>query len=368
MRLLPFIGHTNARATIAVFAALLGAFIFTGFISSAYKADRVAIGRSHYDLAQSLVASGQPEDAIEQYRKALIFSPDDTDYRLALATALMKAGRTDEAQTHLEQLIQQNPTSGVLNMMLARVSAKQHKIQQAVDYYQRAVYEYWPPSQLSERRQARWELVALLNSEDKRNEAVAELIQLYAAAPPDPQLRLRVGFDLLNDGATSEAARVFTQVTKQAPQLAAGHKGLAKAEFNSDNYVSARHEVQKAIHLDPNDQESSKLLELINSVIDLDPDVPHISATERLRRSKALLSRAIGNLQTCLGQQPNGNPLQLKLQTAANLFEAKNPNGNLTFDLQDMTQQLWSERAQFCGQNNTPDRVLEAVLTHISNE
>lgn len=243
MKFFPFIGPTNAAATAAVSAILLAAFIFTGFISSAYKKDRVAIGQSHYEAAQSLVKNGDPDEAIEQYRKALIFSPDQTDYRLALATALIKAGRVDEAQTHLEQLLEQNPTNGLLNLMLARVALQEHRTQSALDYYQRAVYEYWPPSQIAQRRQARWELIGLLGAMGKRSELVAELMQLYANSPLDQQQRAKIGFELLQNRAASEAVHLFAQLTQQAPQFVIR---LAEAYFSSGNYVAARHESQGA--------------------------------------------------------------------------------------------------------------------------
>src|SRR6185437_2305061 len=108
----------------------------------------------------------------------------------------------DEAQSHLEQLLQENPTSGQINLLLGRLAVQQHKLKQAVEYYQRGVYEYWPESELQQRRQARWELANLLNRTGDRNGFLGELMQLYTNLPPgEIQEKLKVGFLLLSNGA-----------------------------------------------------------------------------------------------------------------------------------------------------------------------
>ncbi|MDQ2843253.1 MAG: tetratricopeptide repeat protein, partial [Acidobacteriota bacterium] len=176
-------GQNTFQATLTVSVTLVLAFVATGFASSAYHRERTTLAATHFERGQALENHEELEPALEEYRKALLFSPDKTEYRLSLATALLEAGRLDEAQSHLEQLAQEDPTSGQINLLLGRLAVQKHKLKQAVDYYQRGVYEYWPESEFPERRQARWELASLLSKTGDRSGFIAELMQLYANLP-----------------------------------------------------------------------------------------------------------------------------------------------------------------------------------------
>ncbi|MBV9295005.1 MAG: tetratricopeptide repeat protein [Acidobacteriaceae bacterium] len=357
--------QTSLRAAVFVLLLLGVSFLITGFVTSAYKRERQFLGQTHYDQGQSLTKAGELADAVGEYRRALIFNSDSAEYRLSLATALLNTGRLDEAQAHLDQLLQEDPTNGVINLMLARLAMKRHHLQQATGYYQRAVYEYWPASSIGTRRQARWELVGLLEKTGRRNEVVGELMQLYASAPPDPSERAKIGFLLLQYGATSEASQAFRDIVREAPQDGSAHRGLGDVYLSAGSFVSARHEFQRALRLDPNDGQSSDALALTNTIIDLDPALPGITSAERLRRSQNLLGRVVNQLQQC----PEAGALQDRLDAARKMLEGKNSgDADVALALQNEGQQLWKDRAQFCGTTNISDRALEIVLGKIGHE
>lgn len=318
----------------------------------------------HYQAGERLSTAGERSEAVEEYRKALLFSPDNTDYRVSLARALIDDGRLDEAQSHLEQLLQEDPTNGILNLMLARIALARRHSNQAIAYYERAVYEYWPTSQLPERRTARWELIDLLSGAGRRNEAVAELMQLYANTSNTNAEKSAVGFRLLNYAATSEALQVFRDILRVQPDNPEAHRGLAEAYFASGDYVSARHEFQRAVHLNVADHESLEDLALDNSVIDLDPALGGITAAERLRRSENLLRRMLAVFDSCQGQ----NAADVRLAEARKLLNGKHPlNSDAGLAMQQDALALWSNRAEFC--STTPsDRALETVLARLARE
>ncbi len=395
-----FLTQTTLRATVSVCAILILSIVATGFVTTAYNRERESLGQSHFNRGQAFAAGGEMNSAIEEYRQALIFSPDQTDYRLSLARALMASKRLDEAQAHLEQLLQEDPTNGVINLLLARVAVERHKIPQAVDYYQRAVYEYWPASEMPARRQARWELARLLDQTGNRSQYIAELMQLYSNAPaPDLKQVAEIGFLLLRTGATSEASEIFRELAKNSPRDADARRGLGEVAFSNGDYVSARHEFQRAQRLAPKNEQISQALALTNDVIDIDPALPHISLAERLRRSGNLLARVLKDLQACLpapappqqpakpapaGAQPKPgtppgsktpqpeppNPLQQRLDTARQLLSPQkhSPADDVALQLQDAAQQLWKDRAMFCGQKSASDRALDTVLPRIAHE
>jgi tetratricopeptide (TPR) repeat protein len=357
--------HNTLQATLTVCITLVAAFALTGFASSAYHRKREALGTEHYDRGHSLETHGELEAALEEYRKALLFAPDNAQYRLSLATALLEANRLDEAQSHLEQLLQENPTSGQINILLGRLAVLQRKPRQAIEYYQRGVYEYWPPSEFAHRRQARWELVSLLNKAGDRTGFVGELMQLYANLPrQDVTQKLKVGFLLLANGATSEASRIFQDLANDAPPNSDVRRGLAEVEFATGDYVTARHEFQRALKLAPHDPEGTKGLALTNEVIDMDAALPYITSAEQMRRNRNLLSRVIKNVEECrrgAGDSPS-------LDDARKLLSRIPKGEDPAFALQTTAAKLWTDRASFCGTAVPQDRALGTVLTRLGRE
>jgi tetratricopeptide (TPR) repeat protein len=354
------------QATLTVCVTLVTAFVVTGFASSAYHRERAALGVRNYNNGRALEAHGSLEPAIEEYRKALLFTPDKPEYRLSLATALLEAGRLNEAGTHLEQLLQEDPTSGPINILMGQLAARQHNLKQAIEYYQRGVYEYWPQSELGRRRVARWELANLLIQTGDRGGFIGELMQLYTNLPPNStQEQLRVGFLLVANGATSEGSRIFQELIKQAPQNPEARLGMSEIYFSSGQFISARHELQRTIRLDPKNKNAIQMLALTNDVIDLDPALPYISSAEQLRRSTNLLSRVLEKVSAC---EAGSESLQKHLEEGRNLLKSPKKTENAASSMQDLAARIWSERATACGKATPQDRAVDTVFSRIGHE
>jgi tetratricopeptide (TPR) repeat protein len=359
-----FLTTTTLRLTASLCILLVLALAVTGFVNSAYRREKQALGERHYENGQQLEKKGDVPAAVEEYRKALLFSPDKAEYRISFVSALIHSGRLDEAESHLDQLLQEDPTNGVLNLMRARLAVQRNHVPRAIEYYQRAVYEYWPASRANERRQARWELIDLLQRTGRREEAVGEIMTLYANAPPDPNLRAKVGFQLLENSATSEAIQVFQELTRSSQHNAQAHRGLGQAYFASGEFISARHEYERALRYNPKDRTSSEALSFTNAVIDLDPELSGLPSAERFRRSQNLLRRVLADLQGCA--VPEGKQAQLDAATKL-LGSGSKGNPDLELSLQQTAKELWTNRSQMCGNKPTEDEVLATVFERIFN-
>jgi tetratricopeptide (TPR) repeat protein len=380
---------SNFRAGISVTVVLVIAFVATGFLSSAYRQARIERGHRHYEIGQALQSAGNLEGAAEEYRKALLFLPDEPDYRLSLSVALVELGKLDEAQSHLQELLEADPTNGLINLMMARIDERRHKTSQAIDDFQRAVYGYWPRDKVQQRHAARWELVGLLEKQNRPNEVIGELLQLYANAPDDPEERSKIGFLLLRYGATSDALNLFRELVRDHPSYFQGRHGLGQADLNSGDYLAARREFQRAAHLDPNDRDNLNLLALANSVIELDPSLPRLRASERLRRSHLILARVLRDLAACnpanvpqsasvakpatnAASAPPAPPspqqsMQQQLNDAATLLNAKPTDPDqAALDMQDAAGRLWKDRSAYCPGKTPHDQPLEIVLSRIA--
>jgi tetratricopeptide (TPR) repeat protein len=359
-----FLTANSFRLTASISLLLVLALGVTGFVSSAYQRKKQSLGEEHYVLGQQLEKRGDLPAAVEEYRKALLFSPDKAEYRISFAASLIDSGRLDEAESHLDQLLQEDPTNGVLNLMRARLALRRNRVPRAIEYYQRAVYEYWPASHAYERRQGRWELISLLERAGRRQEAVGELMAMYANASSDPKLKAQIGFQLLDNGAISEAIDIFRELTRNSNHDSQAHRGLGEAYFASGQFISARHAYERALRYNPKDRESSDALSFTNAVIDLDPELSGLSSAERFRRSQNLLRRVLADLGKCSASEQNKE----KLDTAANLLQSPPKNNpDLALEMQQTAKQLWTARSQICGTKPTDDNVLATVFERVLN-
>lgn len=344
---------------------LVLAFLVTGFINAAYRREKTSLGESHYSKGLRMERASDAGGAVEEFRKALIYSPDKTEYRLSFAQALINEGRLDEAESHIDQLLQEDPTNGVLNLMRGRIAVKRGQTTQAIEFYERAVYEYWPPAQAYERREARWELIQLLSQTGRREELIAELMTMYANAPNDANLRMRIGFELLKHSATAEGAQVFRDITRLSPRNAEAHRGLGEALMTGGDFVPARHEFERALRLNAKDRASAESLTLDNSIIDLDPELPGLTSADRYRRSLNLLRRVLNDVAAC-GAAANDS----RVADAKALLDAKSGRDpDIALQIERTAQQLWTAGGALCG-NGKPmvDESVARVLERIPNE
>ena len=360
-----FLNKTTFRVTTSVSVLLVVAFVVTGFVNAAYRREKTSLGESHYSKGLRLERATDANGAVEEFRKALIYSPDKSEYRLSFADALINEGRVDEAESHIDQLLQEDPTNGVLNLMRGRIAVKRGQINPAIDFYERAVYEYWPPARADERRQARWELIQLLSQTGRREEMIAELMTMYANAPNDANLRMRIGFELLKHSATSEGAQVFREITRASPRNGEAHRGLGEALMTGGDFIPARRELERAVRLNGKDRGSAEQLALTNSIIDLDPELPGLTSYDRYRRSLNLLRRVLADLAPCEGAGTDA-----KVVEAKKLLDAKaGHDPDLPLQIERTAQQLWAASGSLCG-NAKPltDDAVTKVLERIPNE
>lgn len=339
-----------------------------GFAATSYRNERIQLGSRHFQSGRSSLDQGELGGAIDQFRKALLFSPDDEQYRLALAESLVRANHLDEAETHLEQLVQDDPGNGRINYLLAQIAEKRGQTETAIERYQRAVYEYWPRDMIPERRSARWDLVRLLEKANRTNEAIGELIQLNSSAT-NPAERTNIAFDLLHYGALSEAGRIFRELEILQPSQDAPRRGIGMIDFNSGEYIAARHEFQAAHRLDPKDQDTVQWLDITNQVIELDPLLPGISSAERLRRSQNLLGAVVHIVTSCKPGIATNAEAASELSGANDLLTAKKKIDGAADLMQQSAAQLWRDRRLFCsGAVPNGERAVDIAIARVTGE
>ena len=146
-------------------------------------------------LAQALLATGKPADAVALYREALTgIHATDPGTMLGLARALFAAGNPGETQTVLEQLREANPeyNSPEGHLLYARSLEAQGKTDAALKEYQ-ALVNYYPG------QEARCRYAMLLQVSGRGDEArriFQEVCQLIEYGPRHQRRAQREWYDL----------------------------------------------------------------------------------------------------------------------------------------------------------------------------
>ncbi len=118
-------------------------FLLTVTLAGTYHAREEVLVREWSQKGSEDLSAGQPSRAFEDFRNALSYDPNNDLVQLLLAEALLADGRLPEARSYLVNLWDRSPGSGKVNYDLAHVSMRTGDWEQAVRYFQTAIYGSW---------------------------------------------------------------------------------------------------------------------------------------------------------------------------------------------------------------------------------
>lgn len=326
-----------------------------------YSSQRDVRATQYFMAGQKLEAGGHLPQAIEDYRNALDVS-EQSDYRLALAQALIRSGRPEGASAYLAELLRSDIGSGEPNLLLARIAAKEGHVDTAVTYYQRAIYGYWAHDAQKNRIAARWELIGLLESAHMQKPVMAQLLELSEQAPGNAPLLVQVAKRLLVNGAPSQAGELFREVLRMQSRNGEAQAGLAEAELALARYVDAQAAFRKAIRDGEDNEAVRRAYETVNQVLALDPIRQDLSPIERYRRSLLLLERSAALVSTCAPSQPSQLLEQAKESQIARV-RSRDLESAISANIQ-LAQQLYTMTGSCAG----PDPILARVFASINSK
>lgn len=287
--------------------AILG-FIGVTRLVNRFGEQQKALARHLYERAVEEQQAGKADLAVEHFRDALVYSPDNFVYQLQLARALRDTGRTEEAEAYLVSLWERAPQDGAVNLALGRLAARQKSLDRALQYYHNAIYGVWSSNPDEHRLQAWFELIDFLLRQNARPQAQAELITLAAELPPQPDLWLRVADLFASIPDYDRALAEYRQVLKIEHGNAKALAGAGEAAFNLGQFRLAEHYLEEAAAANTQDAKVARLLEVSRLVLTRDPFRGDISMEERNQRLKSIFDDAGKRLESCMASQSGGPP------------------------------------------------------------
>lgn len=283
-----------------VIAALVLLSGVTVSLRTIHEHSREARIRQHVERGQQAIAQGRLEAAAEEFRAALTLERDDVGSGRALALTLLSLGRIDESESHLRELLRENPTDGPLNRGLARIHALRGRDAAARTAYLRAIYGEWPGDGVAERNATRFELIDYLTKIGARDEVLPELLRLRAELPTGRTSAARRAADLLvGFGAADLAIETLRTTALTAPKDVELLAHLAELQSNAGLVSDARATLRSAVAVEPGRSDLEERLHIVNRILALDPTLPRLGLVTRTRRARLLLVQVVEGTAKC---------------------------------------------------------------------
>ncbi len=338
---------TGVAITLVVIVVALSALDRS--LATVESAELHAVAQRSYLEGSRLLAAGKAAEAVDPLRVAHSTERQNSDYELALISALTGAGRTADAELLLDEMLQRAPNDGRVDLVAARLMTREGKTTDAEAYYHRAIFGRWPADEAERRIEARVELIDQLMKQNRKQELLAELISLEAQPAAGADVRKRLAGWFLLAGSPGRAAEIYRAMAANDPEDIAAAEGLGEAELEQGQYDAARAAYLQASFQHPNDASIRSHLETLNTVVALDPALRQLTSEEKYRRSLRILDMARAGLAQCA-------PENALVASASAVLAARAPAHVTNEDAEKLlalAQQAWRTRSDTCGGGET---------------
>jgi tetratricopeptide (TPR) repeat protein len=354
------------KATWLVVAALMAALYASDkFLAKLETREVTAEAQNLYRNGRKLLAGGKAAEAVDILRRAHAMERTNRSFDLALADAQLTAGRTEDAERTLNELLDRNSNDGRANFLMARVRTAQDRFEDSVAFYHRAIYGSWTDGGARDKMDARLELADQLARRGRTEELLSELLLLDGAAAGDPQVALKLAGLYLEAGSATRAETAYRALIAQDPQDADAYEGLGEAELRRGEYRMAHAAFGAVLKNRPGDQKAEAQLRLTDRLVGLDPTSRRLGSQEKFRRSQEILSLVEEETSGCLKDQTVPDALRELLEQSARLRAEKAaamPSNEAAESRLELAVQIWKARLQVCTAKPAEDDPLRIII------
>ena len=322
---IPRILNKEIVLLVGLSLATFGVFVFTRHIAARERVLEEKIAAAWFDRGMQFMQAGDTDKAIQAFHKATADVEDNQKYVLALANALAAENKYAEAEQSLLRLRELDPEDPEVNTALARLAAKQGSVQDALHYYQNALYGRWSDEQLDQRRQLRIELVRFLIAHQQRYLASSELFVLQNRTPHSAAAHLEIARLFVDADDPQHALQEYKTAADLDEKNVEALTGAGEMSFHVGDYSQAQQYLRAALEANPDSGKTRDLLTLTEMILTEDPLLPHLTTWERRERLLAGLDLSLKRLDSCLSQtsDPKATAKLQSLKSEATEVEPK---------------------------------------------
>lgn len=296
--------HQEILQLSALVVVALISFVGTRAMAEHSRQASLTDAAHWYQRGTQAVVAGDSAAAADAFRRATVMNRGERSYAMALARALEMSGDAEAAERTLLALRESAPEDAYINLELARLAADRRDSSEAMRYYRNALYAPSTAANSETRRAIRMELIRMLQADNDKSPALAELLAAVADSPNDVESALELGRLLMEAGDDRRAADQFARALSLDPHNINALTGAGTAAFRLGRYADARRYFRTA---DARDSEAAGLLVVADLIAASDPLGPRLGSAERQRRLVAALLAVKARLDSCSdanGAQP----------------------------------------------------------------
>ncbi len=359
---------TNRIARPVALGLLVAAIMIALFVADRSMAnwERRELRREaeqRYREGMQELKTGKVVDAVNDLQRAQSLFRNEERYSLAFIQALMAAGRIDEAEARVRELLARTSNDGEANLMMARLEATKGDFNDADSFYHRAIYGSWPSNAAQHRLDVRLELAQSLAKRDAKQQLLSETLILQNQADANPELEKTVAQLFIAAGSPLRAAAVYRQMAVQNPLNVEAYRGEGEAQLLAGEFRAAQSAFLSALRREPGDQDVTARLRFTNALAQLDPTPRRLSTAEKYRRSTRILELVRTQLQDCHGPEED-KPLE-EIDTALKT-KPKIITNELTETRLSRAERLWEYRKKACPAPPDPNDALPLIMAKLS--
>jgi tetratricopeptide (TPR) repeat protein len=243
---------------------------------------------AHYNLGTALDKKGQIDEAIRQFQEALRLDPEDAETHINLGTALDKKGQFDEAIRHYQQALRLEPNVAEAHYNLGLALSEKGQIGEAIRQFEEAIRlepDYAEAhnnfgkalgmkGQIDEAigqfqetlrlkpdyADAHYNLGLALADKGRNDEAIGQFQEALRLKPDYAEADYNLGNALAQKGQMDEAIRQYEAAIRLKPGFVLAHNNLGYAHLNKGQTDEAMRQFQEALRLNPDNAETHNYL------------------------------------------------------------------------------------------------------------
>ncbi len=332
---------------LSVLAIALGLIAVDQFLARLERNEILSEAAAHYREGTQLLSRGDSAGAVRLIERAHVLQRGNREYQLALAGALLAAGRLSDSEAQLKPVLNADSNAGDANLAMARLQVKLGNDREAEAYYHRAVYGKWAGAGPAD--EVRMELAEFLAEAGETEKLLAEVLLIQSDAKVDLLRERKIAHLLVVAGAPARAATSYKSLLRRNAEDVEALSGLAEADMALGEFSAAVVSLQRAQRLRAGDAQIEARLEFASQLSELDPTPRRLASKEKFERSRKVLELAKTDLRICA--QLKG--AMAKLQPALDDVELKERqmrgmDNESAEVLLDFAQSLWRSRQQTC--------------------
>jgi tetratricopeptide (TPR) repeat protein len=201
---------------------------------------------AHHDLGQALVAVGESQKAVEQYKAALKLDPNDRVANLSYGAALILMGKPREATNYFAKVLQAEPDYGEAHENMGHALMALGDLDGAVSHFGEAI-------RLNPTRAVAYvDMGGALSAQGKSDEAMNYYLTALNLNPALAAAHYYLGLEYLKRGAIDDAVRSLESAERFDPATLGTHLQLADIYSRQHEPARVIAEYRAALRLNPN--------------------------------------------------------------------------------------------------------------------